>query len=83
VFPDHETGLAYCNATGNEGDPGTDKNSGHTASVIDLRSGRIVDALTTPQGPDGIAFDSNTGNAYISVEDSGRVAVIGLPRRDR
>jgi len=67
----------------NEGDPGTDKNSGHTASVIDLRSGRFIDTLSTPRGPDGIAFDPNTGDVYVSVEDSGRVAVIHLPARDR
>jgi YVTN family beta-propeller protein len=67
----------------NEGDPGTDKNSGHTASVIDLRSGRIVDMLPTLQGPDGIACDPRTGSIYISNEDPGRVSVIGLPPRDR
>jgi DNA-binding beta-propeller fold protein YncE len=67
----------------NEGDPGTDKNSGHTASVIDLKSGRIVDTLSTSQGPDGIAFDPSRGNVYISLEDSGRLAVMHVPPRDR
>jgi DNA-binding beta-propeller fold protein YncE len=56
---------------------------GHTASVIDLRTGKIVDTLSTLQGPDGIAYDSNTGTVYISNEDPGRVSVISLPPSDR
>lgn len=66
-----------------EGDPGTDRNSGHTASVIDLRSGRIIDTVPTLQGPDGIAYDQTTGNIYVCNEDPGRVSVITLPSRDR
>jgi YVTN family beta-propeller protein len=67
----------------NEGDPGTDRNSGHTASVIDLRSGRIVDTVPTLQGPDGIAYDPNNGDVYISNEDPSRVLVLHLPPGDR
>jgi DNA-binding beta-propeller fold protein YncE len=73
-------GRAYVS---NEGDPGTDKNSGHTISVINLKSGRIVDAIPTHQGPDGVAYDQNTGAAYVSNEDQGLVTVIELPPRDR
>ena len=67
----------------NEGDPGTDKNSGRTASVIDLHTGRIIDTLRVIHGPDGIAYDPNNGDVYVSNEDPGRVAVINVPRRDR
>lgn len=67
----------------NEGDPGTDRNSGHTASVINLRTGRIIDTLATLQGPDGIAYDPNTAIVYVSNEDPGRVSVIRVPPRDR
>lgn len=78
VQPD--TNRAYVS---NEGDPGTDKNSGHTVSVIDLRNGRIVDTVPTLRGPDGVAYDRNTGTIYVSTEDQGRVMVIALPPRDR
>lgn len=55
----------------NEGDPGTDKNSGHTVSVLNLRTGRAIDTLPTLRGPDGVAYDPNTGSIYVSNEDPG------------
>ena len=67
----------------NEGDPGTDRNSGHTASDIDLHTGQIVDTLPTLVGPDGIAYDPNNACVYIAQEGPGRVSVIRLPPRDR
>jgi len=51
--------------------------------VIDLQSGRIIDTLPTLQGPDGIGYDSETGNVYVASEAPGRVSVISLPSRDR
>jgi len=60
----------------NEGDPGTDKNHGHTVSVIDLRSGRTIATLSTLLGPDGVAYDRAAGKVYAADENSGAVSVI-------
>jgi YVTN family beta-propeller protein len=61
-----------------EGDPGTDKNSGRTVSVLDLRNGRIAATIATPLGPDGIAYDGNEDSLYVSGENQGGVSVIKL-----
>jgi len=60
----------------NEGDPGTDKNHGHTVSVIDLRSGHTIATLPTLLGPEGVAYDRATGKVYVDDENSGAVSVI-------
>jgi YVTN family beta-propeller protein len=67
----------------NEGDPGTDKNSGKTVSVIDLRSRRVVDTAAVLQGPDGLAFDSAVGRLYVGDETVGKVSVVALPSQLR
>jgi len=66
----------------NEGDPGTDRNSGHSVSVISLTTGHIIDSLPTLRGPDGIAYDSTTRRLWVSTEDLGRELAIKLPRKD-
>lgn len=63
----------------NEGDPGTDKNSGTTVSVIDLRSRRVVDTAAVLQGPDGLAFDGAVGRLYVGDETVGKASVVALP----
>jgi YVTN family beta-propeller protein len=62
-----------------EGDPGTDKNSGHAVTILDLRTGRTLATLHTLRGPDGVAFDTATADLYVCDENSGKVSVIRLP----
>jgi YVTN family beta-propeller protein len=61
-----------------EGDPGTDKNSGHSISILDLRSGRISGTIRTPLGPDGIAYVPGNSSLYVAGENQGGVSVIKL-----
>lgn len=67
----------------NEGDPGTDKNSGDTVSVIDLRAGRVVDTVKVELGPDAVAYDAATGRLYVCDENPGDVSVVQLPPEER
>jgi DNA-binding beta-propeller fold protein YncE len=67
----------------NEGDPGTDKNSDNTVSVVDLQAGRVVDTAEVELGPDGLAFDAATGRLYVCDENGGDVSVVQLPATER
>jgi YVTN family beta-propeller protein len=67
----------------NEGDPGTDKNSGKTVSIVDVSRERVVDTATVLQGPDGVAYDDATGRLFAVDETVHKVSVIALPASER
>ncbi|GAC1626353.1 MAG: hypothetical protein NVS4B2_05640 [Chloroflexota bacterium] len=67
----------------NEGDPGTDRNSGHSVSIVDLRRAKVIDTRQTLQGPDGVAYDGRGGQLYVCDENSGKVSILQLSAHER
>ena len=63
-----------------EGDPGTDKNSGHTVSIVDLRAGRVIDTVQVLLGPDGVTYDAAVNRLYVCDESPHMISVILLGR---